>query len=410
MRIVLLVVDSLRADVPGYAQGFCETPALDRLAREALVCERCFSSAPWTVPSISAMVTGAFAHRLGLYRWDQALPALYPSIFLVARDLGYVTASFVFDPQYLFAASPEASVVGSSQELGRVIDWLEACQAPNLLLLVHVWSTHFPYVNKPMSAAAWDRVAARVLSVMNAEPSVGRAKARALYRRAVQRFSEEALPRIVTAACTHAGRDGVAVVLTGDHGESWGDGPADHGKRLQDVFDLHGNHLRDEVLAVPLLVWAPGRVRAGTRRGLARTVDIAPTLAELMGDAEAFEAEGDLGIDGRSLLTGEPRRIAVACQSRSLVRAPVDELPTEPAGVWTAMAVRAEGLKYVWDLAGDQRFAIEPGKDPGEVRRLPPDAVPKEGWAELDREWARAACAPPPDPVKAHLSRLGYLS
>ena len=57
MRIVVVVADSLRADVLGHAGGPCATPFLDRMASEGTRFLNVFTSAPWTVPSMGALVT-----------------------------------------------------------------------------------------------------------------------------------------------------------------------------------------------------------------------------------------------------------------------------------------------------------------------------------------------------------------
>ena len=78
------------------------------------------------------------------------------------------------------------------------------------------------------------------------------------------------------------------VILTSDHGESWGERQETAG--LQDVFDLHGNTLYEEVLRVPLIIRppsadpSPAGIAAGQRHSsLVRTVDLLPTLVELLG-------------------------------------------------------------------------------------------------------------------------------
>lgn len=398
MRIAVLVADSLRADSPGFAGGPCLTPTLDRLAAESRVFRRCFSAAPWTVPSIAAMLTGVFATRLGLYRWDQPLPQDFPSLFDVAANCGYQVASFVFDTGFLFSSMPEAKVVGSSQEADDVIRWIETCPHKNLLVFVHYWGTHFPYIDKPMSASAWAHVSTRLIEVMNAEPGTAKEKARALQSRAIERMSENFLPRLLGAIGRHEGPDGSAMVMTADHGESWGE----EGGQLRDVFDLHGRHLRDDVLAVPLLVWAPGKVAPGIVDSIVRTVDLAPTIASLMGDDEAFETEGALGIDGRSLLGEVEDRVAIAARSADFL-SPGTGTPSGPEELWEELSLRTRRWKQLWTPGTGEKKAYALEVEPGE-------RAPEEGWARLQREWERARCAPPADPVETRLRKLGYLS
>jgi len=57
-RIVLVVVDTLRADAPGYAGGEARTPAMDALARRGRVVERALASYHATSMSMGALFSG----------------------------------------------------------------------------------------------------------------------------------------------------------------------------------------------------------------------------------------------------------------------------------------------------------------------------------------------------------------
>lgn len=402
MRIVLLVADSVRADAPGFAGGPCRTPRLDRLAREGASFRLATTCAPWTVPSISAMVTGTYAHRLGLYRWDQPLPAR-ENLFSVLSAHGYQVGSFVFDPGHLFSATPDARVLGSSQDLDAVVDWLEGCAADDLFALVHYWGTHVPYLERPMSVGEWRSVTDPVLAALQKEPGIVRPKLRAMYEHAIERLDGSFLPRLADATARHAGKDGWLLVVTSDHGESWGERAP-----VQSVFDLHGNHLRDEVLRVPMVLWGLPRLAGRDVDGLARTVDLMPTLLELAGvDAQLP------GIDGRSLVsamasgrTDVPS--AAACASADFVDAV--EPPRGPDELWTHLSLRTLRHKLLWDLRTDERSWFDLAVDPGEEQgRRPGAGEPATFWAELERERAACACAPPAATAEGRLRDLGYL-
>lgn len=400
MRVVLLVADSLRADAPGFAGGPCRTPTLDRLAAEGLRFPRAFTAAPWTVPSLASMVTAIYPHRLGIYRWEQPLPEV-PNLFSAFADAGHQVASFVFDPGYLFSAVPDAGVVGSSQQLDSMIEWIDACAAPDLFVFVHYWGTHFPYLDKPMTVPQWASLSDQVVAALRAEPAVVRPKLRGMYQLAVERLDERFLPRLAAATARHArGEDGWLLAVTGDHGESWGE----RGK-VADVFDLHGNHLRDEVLRVPLVLSGPSRLKGRVHEGLASLADLTPTLLEIAG-AGPMEG-GDR--DGHALLSSPTRRTsALACSMADFVGAVAP--PAGPESLWTALALRTARHKLVWDLKTGERQVFALDADPSEERPLAPGSGEgPEGWAELERAKAALNCAPPPDVAEERLRALGYL-
>ena len=88
------------------------------------------------------------------------------------------------------------------------------------------------------------------------------------------------------------------LVLTSDHGEAF----------YEHRYLGHSNVLWEEVVRIPWIVWAPGRIPAGTRIDTAaQTVDLMPTIVEACG----LTPPG--GLPGLNLLD------ATACSAREAV-------------------------------------------------------------------------------------------
>lgn len=403
MRLIVIVADSLRADALG-----SHTPTVNRLADEGVRFERVVASAPWTVPALSALLSGIDCHGLGLVRWDQPWPARATWLLRGARDAGLEVAAFVFDPDFLLSRVPEAGVVGSSQRTEELLGWVRGHRGDDYLLLVHYWWTHVPYVDRPMDSAAWSVGARGVLRALSAGPAAV-AGVKRLYARAVARLSEAWLPRLLEAADA----DGTWIVLTADHGESWGERRGAPTPR--DVFDLHGTTLYDEVLRVPLIVRPPGGCAPRRVRTLVRGVDLAPTVAELCG----VPAPSRPALDGRSLAgwlggaDGPAHADAVSALNRDVVSDAAAPLPDDPAELWTALALTTARHKLIWAPASGRRQAFDLRDDPGETDELGADPALAAGWERLARERARCAVGPPAAGdsavVAARLRELGYV-
>ena len=56
--VVIVTLDTLRADHVGGYGGLAETPTLDRLAAQGTLFERAFCNVPLTLPSHATMLTG----------------------------------------------------------------------------------------------------------------------------------------------------------------------------------------------------------------------------------------------------------------------------------------------------------------------------------------------------------------
>lgn len=281
MKVLLLVVDSLRADAPGFGGGEA-TPTLDHLAHEGVSSTELCVSGAWTIPSLLSMLTGALPHHLGLARWRHPYPAGQPNLFTAFAAAGFQVEVFVPHPQWGLLTVPGIDRRGSSQAPEAVAAALRR-SGGDQLFFIHHWWTHLPYLNREMSPVAWFSACDYQLRSLGRYPRLA-SRLEASYRAAVRHFSEELLPRYLEAL--GAGGEDALVVITGDHGESWGAAlPPD--RRVTSVYDLHGRWITDETILVPLL--AQGALAEGTLRrdqsltkGL-RGVDLAPTIAALAG-------------------------------------------------------------------------------------------------------------------------------
>jgi len=95
-QVVLVTLDSTRADRVGFlgARGRL-TPALDSLARQAIVFEHAYAQAPLTVTSHATILTGTYPQTHHLNEFASALGANLPYLADLLRAHGYRTAAFV---------------------------------------------------------------------------------------------------------------------------------------------------------------------------------------------------------------------------------------------------------------------------------------------------------------------------
>ena len=414
MSLILIVADSVRHDALGCTRSSWSspwklaalpaTPAVDRLAAEGAVFERVITAAPWTVPSLAAMLTGVYAHRLGLVKWDQPWPPDHASLFELGRRAGYEVASFVFDPAHLFSRVPDARVCGSSQDFPALLRWLDEHRAAPFFLFVHYWWTHIPYLARPMTQPEWRCLSDHVLQGVRASPAA-RAGVQRLYAHAVECFSEQWLPRLLDSTDL----DQCWVAITADHGESWGERSPD--SPPTDVFDLHGNTLYEETLRIPWIVRPPGGMPPRRIAGLVRSVDLMPTLAGLLGwNGEPGEVDRD-GVDLSGVLRGEaavPTLDAVSVRNHDFLTRP--ELPREPRDLYGAFGLTTDRWRQIWEPAGNRRLAFDLARDPAETRDVASSAAPEleRGWERLGEELERARVGEWPEQYAAELrARLG---
>ncbi len=366
--VLMLVVDSLRADAPGFGGGEALTPGLDALARGGTLYEEAICSAGWTVPSLTAIATGTFPHRVGVARWRHPFPARRPTLFTAFAAAGFEVHSFFHNPRWAFANTQARGTVGDSQDAEAVCAALRAPSGADRLVFVHHWWTHLPYRTEAIPRAPWRALCSEILGQLAQDPDSQRPRWRRAYLDTVEYLDSELLPRYLDAA--HSGGDDVLLCVTADHGENWGESvPVGH--EVGHIYDLHGRWLTDDTTRVPL-VFAGGRrtdpVPAGHRlSGYARGVDFAPTLCDLAGvpwPGPLSTAQGctlidrgvnehTLRLDGESLAVGlrlgvgTDRDAAMTVTSNNAI-VPA-KYPRGAARMWRRYSVRSRSGRYVWD-------------------------------------------------------------
>ena len=87
-NLVMVSIDTLRADAVGAYGGPVPTPALDRLAREGILLEQAVAPSPATAPSHATLLTGRDVLHHGVVRNGVALPE-------EAETLAEVSAEYI---------------------------------------------------------------------------------------------------------------------------------------------------------------------------------------------------------------------------------------------------------------------------------------------------------------------------
>jgi arylsulfatase A-like enzyme len=426
--VVLVSIDTLRADAVGAYGSPLATPALDRLAAEGARFEWTFAPTPSTAPSHATLFTGQEVLRHGLLRNGETLAEAAPTLAEAFRAAGFHTAafvsSFVLDARFGWAQGferyddeiPEASATmrkppypgafwtaqrfagfdrRATATTRAAVEWLREAPEP-FFLFVHYFDPHAPYLPP---APYGDRAAQAPL------PLDGRRVRGVKHDRLallVHRYhgevlyADESLAALLEAVAARSRGRSVLTVVTSDHGEGLGQ----HG------WLEHAVHLYDEQVRVPLLIHWPGRVPAGrVVHAPVGLLDVAPTLLELAGLAPLVEADGR-SLAGAARGDGEP-------PARPLFG--LRHLVTERSG-WgrgVKSSVRTARWKY-----------IRGGEEPDELYDLAADPAERRNLRAAEPATAGAlgtlidqhaaghpeprAAAPLSDETRRALRALGY--
>ncbi len=317
-NVVLVVVDSLRADHLSAYGHERPTPGIDALAAGGTLFERAYATAPWTMPSVATMLTGLHPTTHGVTNTDAVLAADVDTLAELFRAAGYRTAAVVshhligrrfrFD-QGFDAFDQEAAhghkFISSelvTEKAERILrETALSSDGRPLFLFAHYFDPHYDYRDHPEIAYA-----RRKVGRLDGSHGIGQLRRMLADLTPAElgflrdRYDEEilhtdrALARLFAALAELGLEEDTLVAFTADHGEEF----RDHG------WLGHERSLYQELLHVPLALRGPG-VPAGARIAAGVSlVDLAPTLLDLAGVTVPGVMQGS---SLAPLLAGEPR-------------------------------------------------------------------------------------------------------
>ena len=391
MNVVVYVSDALRADHLGcYGARFLNTKTIDELAAGGIRFDQAISAASWTAPSMTSMVTGLYPHHHGYLHWDAVLDPTTETLFRALSAHGYEIGTFVFDTNYLFKDMPEANVQGTSETLDQAIAWLRENRQRPFLLFFHNWATHMPYDILHSERKDWLSAKQEVIGGIQSDSASALEATHEGYRRAVERQSETLVASMLGELESLGLRESTVFAFLSDHGESWGERFSDK-QDVKGVHHMHGATLNDEIVNVPLILSAPGRLDPGVVEAQVRSVDLMPTLLELAG-VPARET------DGESLLNVDGDRLAVIAGTDT--------------GALTKLAVRMPPWKLILHVESGEEEAYNLDLDPRELDSRPSDVPPELRelvFSELESAERRELTEEEEATVAKRLADLGYL-
>lgn len=447
-NVVLLSVDTLRADRIGVYGSNLATPHMDRIGREGAIATTAFAPTGRTTQSVGTIITGLHPFQHGADTLTAPLAADVTTLAERFRAAGYQTAAFMsnvnlapgrgFEQGFDVFRNPGRRWSGNSapELTGEVDAWLdgERTSAP-LFLWVHYLDPHWAYDPEPQWAQRtdpewtgpfdlWDRLERKELSKGDLNYDAPRLlpprtldHLKRLYDAEV--ISTDAAIEVLLRSFDRHGllAGDTILVFTADHGESLGE----HG-----LWFAHGDYLYDETLRVPLMFRAPGRIPAGTTiAGLTNLADVVPSVLDLAG--QPAPAPVGNGLDFAPMLRagGAQRlkaRTAVHYTDPALLpgTSPRNRIAGR-GGEWLAIRKGAWKFIRIPNAQGAGSFELyHLRSDPDERRNLSASAprTLARFQALLDRELAKLGRASEPVPTAAptadpgrddRLRQLGYI-
>jgi arylsulfatase A-like enzyme/Tfp pilus assembly protein PilF len=284
--VLLISIDTLRPDyLSCYGNPVVQTPHIDSLSQRGTLMEHAVAQIPLTLPSHTSMLTGLYPTHHGVHdNGGFYLSEKIETIAEVFKKQGFATAGFI-------AGFPLDSRFGLSQGFDTyddklpiramnfdiampqlpahmvvddVLNWMKSSKTDKWFVFLHLYDPHHPY--QP--------------------PDEYKKKYPNNFYAGEIAYVDDQLNRVFTYLAAQKMLDSTLIVFTADHGESLGA----HKERTHGIFAYN------TTLHVPMIFAGPGVPRGKHMSSLARTIDITPTIMDIM------KFPPNPSLDGNSLI------------------------------------------------------------------------------------------------------------
>jgi arylsulfatase A-like enzyme len=421
-NVLLIVMDTVRADhLSTFGLPRPTSPFLTRLAGRGVKFNHARSTAPWTLPSHASLFTGRWPHELSVDDHD-SLDATYPTLAEFLSRHGYASAGFAANTYYCNARFgldrgfghyedyDEKRVISCAEilrcsELGRklvqlaawtgltlpfdhtarksaaklnrdFLGWIEGRDTSRpFFAFLNYYDVHDPYLvpdefdrhlgRRPTNPEEltvlhrWATSSKRRLTDSDIE------LARDAYDDCIA-YLDEQLGRLFDELERSGVLQDTLVIITSDHGESWGE---------HQLFG-HWRSLYRSETHVPLVIVGPSRVPAGAVIDEPVSLrDVAATIADLTGlrDASAFPGRSLARFWTADTSPADPPVIEVKLRAR-------DDRGRALALMGPRAALVVDGKLYIQNGSGREEL-YDLVADPDEAHNL---AAPADARAVLE--------------------------
>ena len=306
-NILLVSIDTLRADSLGCYGAPIKTPNIDRVAQQGVRFTQAYTTSPWTLPAHGSLMTSRSPDKVGLRLVEDRLSEKWMTLSEVLEQTGYRTGAVV---NHLFVSKAYGfgqgfsffkffEKAGESKNAAALsLRFIEQSKEPWFCFL-HFFDPHWPFADIDQKTLARFTGADHT--------TLTEKKEQYLFFKAVMNASDDAVVQLkmaywkevesvdrqlgaIFSRLESLGKmKNTIIVITADHGEGFGE----HG-----LFG-HGYFLNEEVLKIPLIIYYPEAVAKSMVWDQRVDIrDIAPTVLAMTKIPPSGQFEGRNLIDG----------------------------------------------------------------------------------------------------------------
>jgi arylsulfatase A-like enzyme len=285
LNIILISIDTLRADhLSAYGYDI-ETPNIDRLSQEGTTFLNCRTPVPMTLPGHASMLIGKNPPGHGVHV-NMKLLADEGNTFLseILQENGYQTSAFIAstildrefgfnqgfdyygDKGYKKQINPSNKYKKADEIKDEVLDWFNNHCKDRFFAFIHFYDPHYPYEPpEPFKSQYPD------------SPYDGEIA-----------YTDKVIGEMLGELEEMGFLENTLVILTADHWESLG----------ERGIEGHSYFLYNNELWVPAIFWCPQLILQGKRiEEQIRLIDIVPTVLDILDYEIPEDVEGESLVD-----------------------------------------------------------------------------------------------------------------
>jgi arylsulfatase A-like enzyme len=369
-NVIILVVDSLRDDALSGSGYFRRTtPFLDTFDCRL----KAISASPWTYPSVPSILTGLYPHNHGAYlsgelkdmaRYDTYLKIRDDVLTLpeILRFFGYrifYASGIGLTNWYKYRTGASPRLYNPTTTAGEMLrdlgDWIEDRSGRRLFAYVHLADLHLP-MKPPENFKHFFGTVKDLLNIdtqdfftdaqrrANPQGFVEYKHHRRLLYDNSLRYVDSAIEDFHRRLSRLGLADSTVLVVTADHGEQFWEHANFGARHFQLVRGYsgfsHGDVPYGETIQVPLLLKGPVPARQGN--GFVGTIDIVPTVLDLVGISHPWR------FDGQNAFASAEQRVLLS-EASSLGH----EKKSLTVGRYRLLYSKEDSTEWLFDLEKD---------------------------------------------------------
>ncbi len=401
-NVILISIDTFRGDhltCAGYNKYDVDiTKNICGFATEGILFTNTISQAPSTQPSHASILTSAIpSHHQSFTTRNQSHSKEYLLLSEVLGQEKFHTAGFTGSSQvsaiYGFDKGFDKFEEFTDEDFRKITEeglaWLKNNSSPFFLFL-HTYEIHHPYtprieyvqeLNESYNGTIGTNITIGFLKEINN-------KTKSITPEDLQHIISMYDAEILSVDRTFGWfidqlksidkYNKTIIIFTSDHGEEFGE----HG-----FVGWHANSLYNELLRVPLILHAPG-LTPGVKTHLVRSIDIAPTLLDMLNIIRPATYEG-----------------------RSLAEINEYAISERDSPYPVPFTIQTPEMKYYWAKSFSRLFNLT--RDPAEQKNVPDNSIAKKLSAiyteQVNKTKSTGTNVTVPKELREQLKALGYV-